>query len=88
MKAQRLMVMAVIALVGTISAEAHEVDPGGKIKVICRNDTARMGEVARAVKNSDLHASQAARIQMLSLARQACEHRAKVVTFVPSDDQR
>lgn len=88
MKAQHLFVIAFAALAGAISAQAHEVDPGGKIKVACTSDTVHMSAIGRAVKNSHYWASQTARRQMLSLTRQACEGGATVVTFVPPEDER
>jgi hypothetical protein len=88
MKVQHRVVVAFAALAGATSAQAHEIDPGGRIKVTCAGDPVRMAAIASAVKNSHFWASQAARRQMLSLTRQACEDGATVVTFVPPDDQR
>jgi hypothetical protein len=88
MKAQHLVVIAFAAMAGAISAQAHEVDPGGKIEVACASDTVRMAAISGAVQNSHYWAPQTARRQMLSLAQQACARGATVVTFVPPADQR
>ena len=88
MKTQHLVVIVFAAMAGAISAQAHEVDPGGKIEVTCASDTARMAAISSAVKNSHYWAPQTARRQMLSLAQQACARGATVVTFVPPADQR
>lgn len=88
MKAQHLFVIAMAALAGSVSAQAHDVDPGGRIEVACTSDPVRMAAISSAVKNSHYWASQNTRRQMLSLARQTCAHGATVVTFVPPEDQR
>ena len=89
MKAQYLAVIAFTALASAVSAQAHQVDPGGKIEVTCpASDTVRMASISRAVDESHYWAPQAARKQMLALARQACERGAPGVTFVPPPDQR
>lgn len=88
MNMQHLMGMLFAAIAGAVSAQAHEVDPGGKIEVACGSDMVRMSAISSAVENSHYWAPQTARRQMLSLARQACERGATVVTFVPPADQR
>ena len=88
MTVQHLMVIAFAAMAGTVSAQAHEVDPGGKIKVACASDTVHMAAITSAVENSHYWAPQTARRRMLSLAQQACARGASVVTFVPPADQR
>jgi hypothetical protein len=88
MKAQLLVAFALSALGCGISAHAHDVDPGGRIEVACVGDTVRMAAITHAVENSHYWAPQAARRQMLSLARQACASGAELVTFVPPADQR
>lgn len=87
MKVQHLIAIAFAFLAG-VSAQAHDVVSGEKIKVACTSDDVHMGAIARAVKKSHLWASQGARRQMLALARRACGGGASVVTFVPADDQR
>lgn len=89
MKAQLLVVATLVGLAGTLSAQAHQIDPGGKIQVTCAQEgSVRMAAIASAVKNSHYWAPATARRQMLALARQACERGATVVTFVPPADQR
>lgn len=88
MKTQHLVVIAFAAMAGAIPAQAHEVDPGGKIEVACASDSVRMAAITSAVENSHYWAPQTARRRMLSLAQQACERGATVVTFVPPADQR
>ena len=89
MKAQRTAVVMFAALAGAVSAQAHQVDPGGKIEVTCpASDTVRMASISRAVDKSHYWANQTARKQMLALARQACERGATVVTFVPPAEER
>ncbi|HET7065122.1 MAG TPA: hypothetical protein VFI49_12680 [Rudaea sp.] len=89
MKVQRIAVVTFAALASAFSAQAHQIDPGGKIKVACpASDTVRMTTISRAVDDSHYWAAQATRKQMLALARQACERGAAVVTFVPPADQR
>lgn len=87
MKARHLMAIA-FAASGAISAQAHEVDPGGKIEVACASGGVRMAAITNAVENSHYWAPQTARRRMLSLAQQACARGATVVTFVPPVDQR
>jgi hypothetical protein len=89
MKVQCLAVVAIIALASAHTAQARQVDPGGKIEVPCAQTRAvRMATIDRAVENSHYWASQATRREMLALARQACERGATVVRFVPPADQR
>jgi hypothetical protein len=89
MKAQRIAVVTLAALTSAFSAQAHQIDPGGKIEVACSEaNTVRMATVARAVEDSHYWASQTTRRQMLELARQACAQGATVVTFVPPADER
>jgi len=89
MNAQRIAVVTFATLVGAFSAHAHEIDPGGRIEIACpASHTVRAASISRAVEESHYWAAQAARQQMLTLARQACERGASVVTFVPPADQR
>src|SRR5512141_678285 len=89
MKAQRIAVAIFAALASAVSAQAHQVDPGGKIEVTCpASDIVRMASISRAVGESHYWANQTARKQMLTLARQACERGATVVTFVPPAEER
>lgn len=89
MKVQRIAVVTFAALASAVSAQAHQVDPGGKIEVACpASDTVRMASISRAVDESHYWAAQATRKQMLALARQACERGATVVTFVPPAEER
>jgi hypothetical protein len=89
MKVQHIPVVMFVALASAFSAQAHQIDPGGKIEVACSEaSTVRMAAISRAVEDSHYWASQATRRQMLELARQACARGATLVTFVPSADQR
>jgi hypothetical protein len=88
MKAQYRVVIALAALAGATAAQAHEVDPGGKIEVACTSDSVRMAAITNAVDGSHYWAPQTARRRMLSLAQQACAKGATAVTFVPPADQR
>lgn len=88
MKAQHLVVIALAAMASAVSVPAHEIDPGGKIKVACAGDGVRMAAIGSAVESSHYWAPQSARRQMLSLAQQACARGATIVTFVPPADQR
>ncbi|HSE11360.1 MAG TPA: hypothetical protein VLB69_01885 [Rudaea sp.] len=89
MKARNLAVIAFAAFASAVSAQAHQVDPGGRIEVTCpASDTVRMASISRAVDESHYWAPRTTRKQMLSLARQACERGAASVTFVPPADQR
>jgi len=90
MKAQGMVVFALIAMAGGFCAHAHARPPDSrdKIQVACPSGTLHIGAIALAVRNSHLWASQSARKQMLSLARQSCERGATVVTFVPADPER
>lgn len=87
MKPQYLVVIALAALAGATSAPAHEIDPGGKIKVNCPSDNVRMADINRGVQSSRYRATHSARHQMLSLAQQACARGATVVKFVPPADE-
>jgi len=69
-------------------AHAHAAEPRDKIEVACSTNELHMGAIANALSNSRLWASQGARRNMLSLARQSCRHGAVSVTFVPKDEQR
>jgi hypothetical protein len=89
MKTWRYAIGAIVLLACTLDARAHEIDPGGRIEVNCAaNSNVRMAEIARAVEISHYWAPQLARLEMLSLAREACAKGAKAVAFVPPDDQR
>ena len=90
MKAQWMVIFALTTLAGGFCAHAHALTPDSrdKIQVVCPSGTLHIGAIARAVRNSHLLASQPARKQMLSLARQRCERGATVVTFVPADAER
>jgi hypothetical protein len=89
MKPQRLALVASVVLAGSISAQAHDFDPGGKIVLQCPATHApRMADVARAVEDSHYWAPQDVRREMLALARQACAAGSQAVTFVPPADQR
>jgi hypothetical protein len=88
MKAQHLVAIALAAMASAVSVAAHEIDPGGTIKVACADDGVRMAAISSAVEISHYWAPQSARRHMLSLARQACARGATFVTFVPPADQR
>lgn len=94
MKAQRPAVATIAftaftALTGAFPAQAHQIDPGGKIEVACPASAGvRMAMISRAVEGSHYWATRAARRQMLALAQKACESGATAVTFVPPADQR
>lgn len=89
MKTQRIAVVTFAALVSAFAAQAHQIDPGGKIEVACpASDSVRMAMISSALESSHYWAAQATRKQMLALARQACERGATMVTFVPPADQR
>ena len=88
MKAQWTVAFALIAVTGGSCAHARAPDSRDKIQVACPSGTLHIGAIALAVRNSHLVASQSARKQMLSLARQRCERGATVVTFVPVDAGR
>jgi hypothetical protein len=83
MKSQCLFAIALAAMASATCATAHEVDPGGKIKVTCPSDNVRMAAINRAVAGSTYRATHPARRKMLSLAQQACARGVTVVTFVP-----
>jgi hypothetical protein len=87
-KAQHAVAIAFAVMAGATSAQASEIDPGGKIEVACASDTVSMAAITSAVENSHYWAPQTARRQMLSLTQQACARGAKAVTFVPPADQR
>jgi len=88
MKIERILIATVLAA-GSISAQAHEFDPGGRIVVSCAGDREpRMADVARAVGDSHYWAPQGTRREILELARQACSKGSDEVVFVPSADQR
>ena len=83
------MLIATVLTAGSFAAQAHEFDPGGRIVVSCAGDREpRMADVARAVDNSHYWAPQAARRDILELARQACSKGSDEVVFVPTADQR
>ena len=84
----RHLLIAFACTAGTSWAQAHEFDSREKIQVACAQDPLYMGAIARAVNRSGLWASQGARRQMLSLARQSCERGARIVTFVPAAEER
>ena len=90
MKVLNVVVVALSAMAGGLSAHAHayQLDAREKIQVACANDTLQIGAIALAVRKSRLLASPAARRKMLSLARESCDRGAKGVTFVPTDAER
>ena len=87
MKTQHLVAIALVAMASATSVAAHQVDPGGKIKVACSSDNVRMAAINRAVASSSYRATHSARRKMLSLAQQACARGVSVVTFVPPADE-
>ena len=89
MKTYRVCIAALAMQASTFSAQAHELDTGGKIVVNCRAGwTPYMADVAYAVERSHYFAAPSARREMLGRARQACASGATAVTFVPPLVQR
>ena len=89
MKARYLACIASFALASAVCAQAHQIDPGGRIEVACpASGSVHMASISRAVDRSHYWAPQAARKQMLALARETCERGAASATFVPPADQR
>ena len=88
MKVQHKVFLALVTMASATCAQAHKLDSREKIQVACASETLHIGAIARAVRKSRLWASQDARRQMLSLARQSCERGATLVTFVPPDAER
>jgi hypothetical protein len=82
MKAQHLVAVALAVMIGASTAQANDVDRGGKIAVACTGDMVSMDAVKRAVNEGHRWASEKARRQMLSIVRGACRNGAEVVTFV------
>ena len=88
MKLERVLITFLL-LAGGVAAQAHDVDPGGRIVVACSvQHGPRMSEVTRAIDESHYWAPQSARKEILALARQACDSGSSEVVFVPSADQR
>ena len=81
------IVLLLVASIGAAqSAVAQEVYPGRKIVVRCWDSgdvRVRMTQIADAVKDSHYWAPQAARREMLELARKACAKGVTRVVFVP-----
>lgn len=90
MKSRRLAITTLFVLSSAFSAaQAHQIDPGGKIEVACpATGSLRMAAIASATANSRYWAPQTVRKQMLALSQQACQRGAMVVTFVPPTYRR
>jgi hypothetical protein len=85
MKITRLLA-SVLALCGTIGAQAHPAGPDGRIVVSCSAQRApRMADVARAIDASAYPATTpGARVEILRRAREACvSPETRAVAFVP-----
>jgi hypothetical protein len=79
--------LSLFAVIGTTgNAIAHEKNPGGKIIVHCFASGlhVRLTQIADAVDFSSLRASHSVRMEMLGLARNACEKGLTKVVFVPA----
>jgi hypothetical protein len=81
--------IAIVSACAAIGAEAHEIDPGGKLELRCPQDQApRRAQIARMLERSHYWAGQVTREHLYQLALGYCAAGYVGLRFVPTPEEQ